>query len=80
MTDLQFTEVIKLIAGGLYAAFGGMTHYLYQKSKNPHMSFSLFMMCIHMLVSFFVGQVVWTLIPPDYWWRGGDGLVIIGAF
>lgn len=74
----HFVNFIAFILGGLYAAFGGMVHFLYQASRNPGVPFSWLMFFINIVVAFYVGQVLWDFVPSGSEGRGG--LIMLAGF
>lgn len=71
-------RVSELAAAGVLASFGGAAQALYQlyKGEKP---FSLISFLICVLLSFFVGQVVGSLIPPSLS-QYHDGLLLMAGF
>jgi hypothetical protein len=67
-----------LAAAGLLASFGGAAQALYQLYKGEK-QFSLLSFSICVLLSFFVGQVVGSLIP-DSLGQYHDGLLLMSGF
>ncbi len=67
-----------LAAAGLLASFGGAAQALYQLYKGDK-PFSIISFCICVLLSFFVGQVVGSLIP-DSLHAYHDGLLLMSGF
>lgn len=67
-----------LAAAGLLASFGGAAQALYQlyKGEKP---FSILSFLVCVLLSFFVGQVVGSLIP-DSLHQYHDGLLLMSGF
>lgn len=67
-----------LAAAGILASFGGAAQALYQlyKGEKP---FSIISFCVCVLLSFFVGQVVGSLIP-DSLHQYHDGLLLMSGF
>lgn len=71
-------QVATFLLGGIYAAFGGMVHFLYQTSKRPGSPFSWLMFIINILVAFYVGQVAWDFLPNGTPSKGG--LIMLAGF
>lgn len=79
MTITAFVERMSdLLAAGVLASFGGAAQALYQinKSNKP---FSIFSFIVCIVLSFFVGQVVGTMIP-DSLHQYHDGLLLMSGF
>ena len=74
----HIANFVAFILGGLYAAFGGMVHFLYQSSRKPEIQFSWLMFFINIIVAFYVGQVIWDFVPAATDGRGG--LLMLAGF
>lgn len=71
-------RVSDLAAAGVLASFGGAAQALYQIYKNER-PFALFPFFICIFLSFFVGQVVGSLIPSSLS-QYHDGLLLMSGF
>lgn len=79
MTVSSFIDRISdLAAAGILASFGGAAQALYQlyKGEKP---FSIISFIVCVLLSFFVGQVVGSMIP-DSLHQYHDGLLLMSGF
>lgn len=73
-----FDRISDLAAAGILASFGGAAQALYQLHKGDK-PFSLISFLICILLSFFVGQVVGSLIPESLS-KYHDGLLLMSGF
>lgn len=64
-------QIFTFLLGGIYAAFGGMVHFLYQTAKRPDHPFNWLMFLINVAVAFYVGQVAWDFLPAVTPSKGG---------
>lgn len=78
MTPTFIDRISDLAAAGVLASFGGAAQALYQVYKG-NKSFSLISFMICVLLSFFVGQVVGSLIPESLS-NYHDGLLLMAGF
>ena len=78
MTTSFIDRVSDLAAAGVLASFGGAAQALYQLYKG-NQPFSLISFLICVLLSFFVGQVVGSLIPASLS-QYHDGLLLMAGF
>lgn len=79
MTIASFLDRIsELAAAGVLASFGGAAQALYQLYKGDK-PFSIVSFSICVLLSFFVGQVVGSLIPSSLE-QYHDGLLLMSGF
>lgn len=73
-----FDRLTDLAAAGVLASFGGAAQALYQLYKGDK-PFSIISFIICVLLSFFVGQVVGSMIP-DSLHQYHDGLLLMSGF
>lgn len=73
-----FDRISDLAAAGVLASFGGAAQALYQLYKGDK-PFSIIGFCITVLLAFFVGQIVGSLIPPNLS-QYHDGLLLMSGF
>jgi hypothetical protein len=78
MTPTFFDRFSELAAAGILASFGGAAQALYQLQKGDK-PFSLISFLICIFLSFFVGQVVGSLIPESLS-KYHDGLLLMAGF
>lgn len=73
-----FDRITELAAAGVLASFGGTAQALYQLYKRDK-PFSIISFSITILLSFFVGQIVGSLIPHSLE-QYHDGLLLMSGF
>lgn len=79
MTIANFIDrVSDLLAAGILASFGGAAQAVYQIYKGEK-AFSVFSFSVCVILSFFVGQVVGSLIPESLS-KYHDGLLLMAGF
>lgn len=78
VTTSFIDRISDLAAAGVLASFGGAAQALYQLYKG-NQPFSLISFLICVLLSFFVGQVVGSLIPASLS-QYHDGLLLMAGF
>jgi hypothetical protein len=71
-------RISDLAAAGVLASFGGAAQALYQLYKGDK-PFSILSFCTCVLLSFFVGQVVGSMIPTSLQ-QYHDGLLLMSGF